>query len=298
MRMTRIWTWVLLMAPVVVVAQAWVAARGRVVVGPQFSVLIGVAYFALGLFVAFALDGARASRDRAHELLKAGDADLLTIHVLSRVFGTGRQQDIRSVIDRHLQDQIDFSLADFERSADSYLALFALVRDLQPRTEREQIAYDHMLAVLVSAGERRKQLESLLGQRISSLEWVSLLTMFTVLWAMTVLTSLGSLLAGALGALLIAALAVMLVVLRRMDDLTWQESGSIWGPLHSLFRSLDLVPYYPRAVIESGRATPPAGPARLATYPAPYPDMRGKRIEEVVLVVDGRSGRVRVVARS
>lgn len=243
--------------------------------------LLGLAYFVFGLFGAFALQSARSKLQRVNELLKAGDADLIAVHQLAAAFGASAQGELRGAIDRHLQDQIDYRLEDFDRSTASFLALFARVRRLEPRSVAQQIAYDHLLAVLIAAGERRKQVEALVRQRVSAVEWVALLAILGALWGLTLASGGEPIGVDVLAGVVVASLAGLMVILRHLDTLRWQEADAIWSPLHTLFLSLELLPYYPRVVVRGGRVDPPSGPIRLADYPRPYPDMRGKRVEAV-----------------
>jgi len=247
--------------------------------GGRYELLLGVAYFVFGILVAFAIENARSGLARVNELLKAGDADLISIYQLSGSFGGDVQSDLREVIDAHLQDQIDYRLVDFERSTESFLDLFARVRELEPTTSKQEINYDHMVGVCVAAGERRKQLEALVRQRVSPVEWVTLLSLLGALWALMLSANGGPMVSSLLGGVLVASLAGLLVVLRHLDDFRWQEATAIWTPLHNLFLSLDLLPYYPLVVVDSGRFDPPTGRLRLVDYPNLYPDMVGKTIE-------------------
>lgn len=244
------------------------------------ELLLGVAYFAFGLYSAFAIDSARGRMARVNELLKAGDADMLALYRLAGSFGTDAQSTVRDHLDRHIQDQIDFRLVHFGASTGSYLELFDAVRTLEPHTPAQQSAYDHLLGVLVAAGERRKQIEALVRQRVSTVEWTTLLVLLGTLWALMLTGSGTAPLLTLLGGALMASLAGMLMLLRHLDCFRWQEESAIWAPLHTLFLSLDLVPYYPRQVVEHRRARPEPGMLRLADYPHPYPDMDGKVVRQ------------------
>lgn len=249
--------------------------------GEKFESLLGMAFFVLGMFLAFALDHARTSQSQALELLKGLDSDLLTLYRLSRQFGEDNQTNLRNLIDLHLQDQIDFPLVDFSSSTGSYLDILEFAQGLEPRDSRLEIVWDHMLGILVTHGERRKQLESLLSGRVSLLEWGGLLTMFSALWVLVVLTSGTDVLASVLGVALMLALTSVLWLLNRLDKFAWQESDAIWKPLHTLFVNLDLVPYYAADMILKGRLTDPGGDLRLASYPKGFPDSANKRVEVV-----------------
>lgn len=249
--------------------------------GGRYELLLGLAYFVFGIFAAFAMDNARSGQSRVNELLKAGDADLVSIYQLAASFGREARSAIRDVMDMHLQDQIDYRLVDFDRSTASFLDLFERVRALTPGSAAQEIAYDHMLGICTLASERRKQLEALVRQRITTVEWVTLLSLLAALWGLMLAANGGPLVSSVLGGVLVASLGGVMVVLRHLDDFRWQEGDAIWKPLHTLFLSLDLVPYYPRIALTSGRLDPPSGRLRLVDYPFPYPEMTNKIIEEV-----------------
>lgn len=249
--------------------------------GGRYELLLGVAYFVFGILVAFAIENARSGLLRVNELLKAGDADLVSIYQLSASFEADVQAEFREVIDAHLQDQIDFRLVDFERSTPSFLALFERVRELEPTSTREEITYDHLLGICTAASERRKQLEALVRQRVSPVEWVTLLALLAALWGLMLAANGGPIVSGLLGGVLVASLAGLLVLLQHLDEFRWQEGEAIWNPLHNLFLALDLLPYYPLDAVRTGRLDPPTGRVRFVDYPHPYPDMSDKTIEVV-----------------
>jgi len=251
------------------------AAAGR------YELLVGVAYFVFGLFAAFAVESARGSLLRVNELLKAGDADLVSIYQLSVVFGPAVRSELRSVIDSHLQDQIDYRLVDFDQSTESFETLFEQICSLKPDDSAQGVAYDHLIGVCVQAEERRRRLIAIVRERVTAIEWVVLLSLFVSLWGLMFAANGGPVLASILGGILVASLAGMLVMLHHLDSFRWQEGDSIWQPLHSLFITLDLVPYYPGFAIDTGRLDPPAGRIRVAEYPMPYPDMAGKTVREI-----------------
>jgi len=67
-----------------------------------------------------------------------------------------------------------------------------------------------------------------------------------------------------------------------LNNLKWQKTIWTWQPLHNLFKNLDLIPYYPKPVVDRGEAKIEKGELiRLANYPQSYPDMTKKVIETV-----------------
>ena len=49
--------------------------------GGRYELLLGVAYFVFGILVAFAIENARSGLSRLNELLKTGDAELVSIYL-------------------------------------------------------------------------------------------------------------------------------------------------------------------------------------------------------------------------
>jgi hypothetical protein len=75
-----------------------------------------------------------------------------------------------------------------------------------------------------------------------------------------------------------------------LDNLAWQEQNWIWKPLTNLFIELDLFPYFPIDVLNSGRLSlkeikkwDKVKKIRVAHYPLSYPDMTGKKVEIIKL---------------
>lgn len=247
----------------------------------RYELLLGVAYFVFGIFSAFAIENARTGMSRVNELLKAGDADLMSIYQLAATFGPQAHDEIRNLIDLHMQDQLDYRLVDFDRSTSSFLNLFQRVRRLDPTSTPQEITYDHLIGVCILAAERRKQLEALTRQRVSAVEWATLLTLFATLWGLMLAANGGPIVASLLGGALVASMAGVMVLLRHLDEFRWQEADAIWKPLHTLFLSLDLLPYYPEIGLRTGRLHPDPGPIRIVTYPFAYPNISDKVVTEI-----------------
>lgn len=258
---------------------------------PHTELLTGIAYFVLGILLGFTLENVRSSLSRVNELLKSVDADVLAVHQLTKAFGDGTTARFRGLLDLHLQDQIDYCLTEWRESEPSYLALWREALTLRPEGTAQEVAYDHLLGQLEVMGGHRKLLESLVRQRVRGPEWLALLGLFASLWLLVLLAGPVPAVLTAVEGLMIAALAGLLCTAWLMDTFKWQEDKAIWEPLHRLFVALDLVPYYPADVFESGRLPRPAGPVRVARYPAPYPDMTGKVVTLLGETDAARAGR-------
>jgi hypothetical protein len=87
--------------------------------------------------------------------------------------------------------------------------------------------------------------------------------------------------------LLSAVLVLLLLVLSELDSLRWQEKNWIWQPLSELFTELGLIPYFPEALFKEERLKikhfEHLKKVRIASYPNPYPDMKGKTVKTVKL---------------
>ena len=109
------------------------------------------------------------------------------------------------------------------------------------------------------------------------MEWAGLVLLLLVLLGLIAVlpggTALGAVVAGTLA----ATLATLLILVRRLDLLRWQERVTIWEPTSRLFRSMDRDPYVPRLVIDAGRFRP-TGRVRVVDYPDPYPIRTTKTI--------------------
>lgn len=255
--------------------------------GNSHDLLIGVAYFTFGIFMAFTIDHARSKQSRITELLKANDSDIIMFNELAQTFDENQYRRVHAQIDIYLQAQVDYRLADFDRSTPALLDLIREIRELHPATTRQEIAYDHLLGVVTATMERRKLVEGLVRQHVSRLEWVVLTVLLIAVWVLMLTADSSGIFTLLLGGFMIASLTAMMLVLSQLDRLRWQEESAIWMPLHRLFKELDLVPYYPREVINEKRVRPPQGPLRLVTYPHAYPYMEGKVIEHLGMAAPG-----------
>lgn len=245
----------------------------------SLAVLVGAAYFLFGVFVAFALDRARGRMEKVNDLLKTDEANLLALFQMSAILGPQVQAEMRSRIDALLQDQIDYFLSDFHRSAASHQALLNYVVDSSSREELgAPIVREQLLTTMLAINASRTQVEAATTHSMSPAEWVCILVLFGVLFMALPVFSSGVALGTLVVALLCGVLAVFVAILWSVDHLQWQEETWIWKPLHRLFSNLGLEPYYPADVLAERRAIPEPGRIRVASYPNRYPDMTGKPV--------------------
>lgn len=247
----------------------------------SLQVLVGAAYFLFGVFVAFALDSARTRMAKVNDLLKVDEANLLALHELAQSLGPETGGHMRELLDRHLQDQIDYRLVHFHLSAPSHLAILRFTIDLA-RGKGSDLIREQMLTLALQTNANRTQVETSTGHTLSRAEWMCIFGLLLLLLVSLPLFDTGTVWGAFIVAILGTILAAFVAILWNVDHLRWQEDTWIWAPLHRLFQNLGLLPYYPRVVVTERRAKV-NGRVRLVDYPNPYPDISGKvvSIEEI-----------------
>ncbi len=241
--------------------------------------LITVAAFIFGIFIGFTIINNLDKLNKVNELLKTHDANFLLLYKLVQQYDKTIVDKFRELIDKHMMDELDYRLADFQYSAPSFYKLYDFLADLEPKTEKQSIIYHKIMDTLGETAEARQQVEVITKKKISQYEWFSIFALFTFVCVLILRINEGTVFTALLSSALVTPLLVLILVLQTFNNLRWQEATQIWEPLHHLFLSLDLLPYYPDVVIKSGRFTPPGpGKIRVANYPHPYPDMTGREI--------------------
>lgn len=241
-----------------------------------------IASFLFSIFIAFTIATSHSKLSRINEATNSEEGILLSIYRSSKVFGDGVQKKIQAHIDDYLIDQIDYYLTDFEYSSKSFTSLFDYLIGIKPENEQQALVYQVIVGSLNESAQNRKTVESLVHERVLTFEWVSILTLLGVILYFIFDLNNGSLTMMIASIALSTAAIILVFVLKDLDNLKWKEKSWIWEPLENLFTELDLVPYFPKDVIDEGRATIEKGQKiRVATYPNKYPDMSGKEVQEV-----------------
>ncbi|HSX18108.1 MAG TPA: hypothetical protein VLE51_02015 [Candidatus Saccharimonadales bacterium] len=232
-----------------------------------------------GIFIGFSISNSRGRLNRVNQLLKTENANNLLVYRLSSVFGDEIQDKIRKLMDAYLIDQIDYRLDDFDRSGDTFHKLYEYIINLEVKNDKQKMVLDSMIKTLNISSSNRVQIETITTQRISIFEWISVWSLtFVVVFNLYLITRHDAF-QSILITILASALILLVLVLRDLNNLKWQKGIWTWKPLHNLFVNMDLLPYYPRIIVEIGEAKIPSGEkVRLADYPNPYPDMTDKVI--------------------
>jgi hypothetical protein len=247
--------------------------------------LASMAAFLFGVLLAFTIVRTRERLALVQNLVAKGNSSLFSIHQTMAVFGNGDCRRVRSLIDHHLTDQIDYRLVDYHLASPSYLQLVEAIYALEPSTGQEEAVYKELVRLGIDMSSSRALIEAATGQAMSPIEWSGLLLLLLLLLGLIAVLPGGTVLGALVAGMLAGTLVTLMVLLRKLDLLRWHERVTIWEPTTRLFRNMGHDPYVPREVIESGRYWP-SGSIRIVDYPDPYPI----RITKIVTVenLDGR----------
>jgi hypothetical protein len=239
--------------------------------------LASMATFLFGVLLAFTIARSRERLLLLQDTINKNDAALLSVHQMISVFPEEDQARIRDLIDEQLTSEIDYRLVDHHYSTPAFLALAAAIYALEPQSQQQVGAYRELLRLCIDVGSNRAIIESITGQSLSVLEWSGLILLLLLLVGLIAVIPGGTVLGAAAAGVMAGTLTTLMILLRKLDLLRWHERTSIWEPTTRLFRSMDLDPYVPRAVIDSGRYRP-AGRIRVVDYLNPYPDRSSKAV--------------------
>lgn len=248
----------------------------------QYNAIISVATILFGIFIAFSIYNNQTKLTRVKELLRSDDANIISLYKLCSIFGAEDQKKLQSLLDEYMIAQVDYKLVDYHHSSKQFANVYDFILTLEPSNNKKEKAYESMLEVINSSFENRKLTEAVVQQRMTYLEWVSLISLEIVIGYIILTFNDKALVPSILSSLLVTTGFALIIVLRRLDTLKWQENSWIWVPLSNLFISLDLLPYYPYVVLHGKRdINPEKGKIRVCHYENPYPDMSNKKIEIV-----------------
>src|SRR5580704_7950360 len=117
--------------------------------------LASMAAFLFGALLAFTIVRTRERLGLVHGLVAKGNSSLFSIYQLMAVFADDQRNRIRTLIDRHLTDQIDYRLVDYHLASASFLELIDSVYAINPGTRQEEVLYKELVALGIDMGEHR-----------------------------------------------------------------------------------------------------------------------------------------------
>jgi hypothetical protein len=253
--------------------------------GPGSNNIMGtlftVASFLFGIIIAFSINNSIGRFNKIVEALKADEAHLLNLYRLSGCFDQKIKEKIKKLIDEYLIAQIDYYLIDYKYSNKKFFELADFITGIKPKNSHQEIVYEKMLDATSELALNRKQVEVNLSLSMVPFEWVCVLTLLAIILFCIFYSNNGQTVMVVTSVLMSTAAVILALILRDLDNLIWKESYWIWENLNQLFEEMNLLPYYPKGVLVSGRAKISRGQkVRVAIYPNPYPNFEGKIIKE------------------
>ena len=247
-----------------------------------------VSSFVFSIIIAFSIANRHSRLSDIRGALREQDAILTNIYYLSEIFGEEIMKKTREKIDTFLISQLDYKLEDFNKESPKKLReLHSFLNKLGIKNEIQTNAKDKLFDNLEDLLTLQKQVEYQVRNKMLFYEWISLLLLGGVIEFCLFYANDGSIISIIITSLLSASLVLLLLVLKELDSLKWQEQNWIWQPLSQLFSELDLLPYFPEDVFQQKRIKledfKEAKKIRIAHYPHPYPNMNSKTIEIVTL---------------
>ncbi len=246
---------------------------------PGQNALFSVASFLFSIFIGFSLNNQRTRYNNLFDVNRSESSMLYSIYMLSLELPEKDHKQIQKLIDNYLVEQIDYVLADYANTDNSYTALTKYCLGIEAKTEKAKFAKDKIVDLLQPEQEDRYHLQNLLQERISTSEWATLGGLYIVTLYFILSFNVQDPIAFMVICLLSTAASMLMLILFRFDSLTWHTQAKIWQPLERLFLQMDLLPYYPRPALKNGQAKPtPGQAARVADFAHAYPDFRDKKV--------------------
>ena len=246
---------------------------------------LGISSFIFGIVIAFSTANRHSRLNLIRQFLREQDAILLNIYLLSKKFGKEVTENVRKKIDEFLILQLDYKLPDFEMTFPPLKDLYNLLEKMVAKSKLQDKIRECVIENLYDLIKIHKQVSYQAKAKMMSYEWLSLLILGgTIIFCLFYFND-GSIVSVIITALVSTSLFFLLLILRELDTLQWQERRWIWRPISLLFLELDLIPYFPEDLFKDGRIKSKhisyLQKVRIARYPNPYPDMSGKTVEVV-----------------
>lgn len=245
--------------------------------------LLSVSSFLFGIFAAFSISNRHSRFDELKKAFKVGDASMLSVYRLSRVFGKNIQIKVQKLIDKWYSSTFDYLLKDYHMSWRESEELIDYVLNLHPKDDRQKVVYQELISSLEESVKNNKEIDYLIKDRIAKFEWGVLSTLGVIILFCLFYINTNNYFSISVIVLLSTSLVTILLLLKDLNDLYWKEELWVWIPEIEFYEELGLPPYFPSPAIENKRIKTKLikrlKEYRVAYYPNPYPSMKGKKIK-------------------
>lgn len=244
------------------------------------NLLLTISTFLLGIFLAFAVSERQNRIERIRENDSKERGMLESLYYLSAIFGQKTQKRIADIIDDYLTSTLDYYIWDYYKTEKDFSEIMKTIESLNPKTRKQEEVFGSMLTLLTDIEQTRNQSIAIIDDKLATFEWVILLLLSGTIIASTFLIPEKSILSTIIFGVIDFAILLLLLFLNNLDNLSWKEEERIFEPYQRTFETIGKLRYYPDGVIERGRVKLHKGKTyRIASYPKPYPDMRGKKVK-------------------
>ncbi len=249
------------------------------------KLILTVSTFIFAILLAFSTANRHSRLNAIRQLLRSDDAALLSIYYSSKNFGRATTNKCRKILDEYLQTQIDYELVDYEKSTPKFLELYQFILGLKAKTVIQKEAKGQMLNDIRDSMKNQKEVIYWVNDQMQKFEWISLTSLCAIImWCLFYINN-GSIIAQVIIPVLGVSLVLLLLVLRDLNKLYWQEKHWDWLPLADLLQELDLTPYFPEDLFILKRLKlkdlKHIKKYRVGFVPN-YPDLKGKTVRMVV----------------
>jgi len=209
------------------------------------KLILTVSTFIFSILLAFSTANRHSRLNAIRKLLRSDDAALLSIYYSSKNFGKTTSNKCKKILDEYLQTQIDYELVDYEKSTPKFLKLYQFILDLKANTDIKKESKGQMMNDARDSIKNQKEVIYWVNDQMQKFEWISLTSLCAIImWCLFYINN-GTIIAQVVIPVLGVSLVLLLLVLRDLNKLYWQEKHWDWLPLADLFIELDLIPYFP-----------------------------------------------------
>lgn len=244
--------------------------------------VLSVATFVFAVILAFSTANRKERLNSIRSLLRKDDSLLFIIYQSARLYGSKVASDVREIIDKWLVSQIDYFLVDFEKTNSGLKDLTRYCFELEVSQDEDTEPKKSMVDACKGLMANQKEIIFWLKDGMRLFEWISLAVLGSIIVFCLYYLKNPSLAYIVVVPFVSTSLVLLFLVLRDLNNLSWQEDRWIWNRLVELFGDLDLLPYFPNDIFESRRIRKEdldlPEKYRIAIYHAPYPNVSAKDV--------------------
>lgn len=242
-----------------------------------------ISSFLFGIIIAFSIANRYSRLNSIKEALRDQDAVLLNIYFLSRRLGKLVSEKVRKMIDDLLISQIDYNLVDFDKESPRKIKeIYFYFEELKEKHGLSEEVISKILDSLLEILKINQKVSREARSKMAPYEWFSSGILGAIMIICLFYVNTGSVFSMLIISFISTSLILLLILLKDLNSLEWQEQNWIWDPLSKMFIELDLLPYFTADVLQEGRINIKEfnfHKIRVAYHSKPYPNMTGKIIK-------------------